>query len=169
MLGCFFGSTWLHWHHPPPLAYSFSHLPSHLCISNDIVSPHLPTCPPIYLPSGTHISAYLPIYPYTPINVLDITQAWGNVDESRCKTCNPCGVVKMMKSNENIAFHHVNNCVVLPLLYLLATQVSTYWTPHKHTYLPGSSTLTPHLSIVMFKWKKCRYCISFGFVHTSHL
>jgi hypothetical protein len=80
--------------HPPTLAYSFSHLPSHLCISNDLVSPHLPTCPPIYLPSGTHISAYLPIYPYTPINVLHITQAWGNVDECRCRTCNPCGVVK---------------------------------------------------------------------------
>jgi len=48
-----------------------------------------------------------------------------------------------MKSNENIAIHHVNDCVVLPLLYLLATQVSTYRTPHKHTYLPGGSTLTP--------------------------
>jgi hypothetical protein len=50
----------------------------------------------------------------------------------------------MMKSNEDIAFHHVNDCIVLPLLYLLATQVSTYQTPSSHTYLPGSSTTDPH-------------------------
>jgi hypothetical protein len=79
--------------HLPTLACSFCHLPSHLHISNNQVSSP-PTCPSIYLPSGIHIPTYLPIYPYTPTKVLHTTQAQGNVDETRCKYCNPCGTIK---------------------------------------------------------------------------
>jgi hypothetical protein len=49
----------------------------------------------------------------------------------------------MIKSNENIAFHHVNDCAILPLSYLQATQVCTYQTPPNHTYLPDNSTIGP--------------------------
>jgi hypothetical protein len=50
---------------------------------------------------------------------------------------------QMMKSNEDIAFHHVNDYVILPLLYLLATQVTTYQTPPNQIYLPHNSTIDP--------------------------
>jgi histidinol phosphatase-like enzyme len=46
-----------------------------------------------------------------------------------------------MKSNEDIAFHHVNDCVTLPLSYLLATQVTTYQTPPNQIYLPRNSMI----------------------------
>ncbi len=73
-VGIFFGPTWPHntppyTHLPPTLVYSFSHPPSHLHISNDLVS-----TPPTYLP--THLRTYLPVYPYAPTNVLHTTQAW---------------------------------------------------------------------------------------------
>jgi hypothetical protein len=48
-----------------------------------------------------------------------------------------------MKSNEDIAFHHVNDYVVLPLSCLLATQVTTYQTPPNQIYLPHNSTINP--------------------------
>ncbi len=59
---------------------------------------------------------------------------------------------QMMKSNEDIAFHHVNDC--LPLSYLLATQVNIYQTPPNQTYLPGNTMIDPpfvHLDVQMKK------------------
>jgi hypothetical protein len=81
--------------HPPTLTYSFSHIPSHLHISNDLVSSP-PNYLPIHLPtkwhSYTYLLTHLPLH--TPTHVLHITQAWGNVNETRCRSCNPRGVVK---------------------------------------------------------------------------
>jgi hypothetical protein len=44
--------------------------------------------------------------------------------------------------------------VILPLSYLLITQVTTYQTPPNQIYLPRNSMIDPHLSITIFKWKK---------------
>ncbi len=78
----------------PTLACSFCHLPSHLHISNNQVSSP-PTCLPTHLRTKWNSYTYLPTHlPYTPTKVLHTTQGQGNVNETRCKYCNPHGTIK---------------------------------------------------------------------------
>jgi hypothetical protein len=84
----------------PPHSYPTAYIPPtnpNLLFFSHTFSPTYfkwPSLIPTYLPSGSHIPTYLPIYPYTPTNVLHNTQVWGNVDQTRCRSCNPRGVVK---------------------------------------------------------------------------
>jgi len=151
-----------------PLAYLtttnpspfFSHLSFHLHISNDLVS-----SPPTYLPTHPSIYQvtfiYLPIYPYTPTNVLH------NTSVKKC-WLNHMRVLQSMwhhqrtKFNEGIAFHHVNDCVILPLSYLLATP-SRYLPDTTQPYLLAWYQYDqPPISHRDVQIKKYRYCISFG-------
>jgi hypothetical protein len=141
--------------HPPTLAYSFSHLPSHLHISNDLVS-----FPPTYLPTHliTRWHSYTYLLTHLPLHTLPMAYISHKLEEMSTKLDADLAIhvaLSIVRSNEDITFHHVNDCVILPLSYLLATQVSTYQTPPNQTYLPGNSTidhaLPPNLSIAIFK------------------
>ncbi len=66
------------------------------------------------------------------------------------------------KFNEGIAFHHVNDYVILPLSYLLATP-SRYLLDTTQAYLLAWYQYDqPCISHRDAQIKKCRYCISFG-------
>ncbi len=66
------------------------------------------------------------------------------------------------KFNEGITFHHVNDCGILPLSYLLATP-SKYLPDTTQPYLLAWYQYDqPPISHRNVQIKKCKYCISFG-------
>jgi len=115
---------------------------------------------------------YLPTYPSTPTH-LPMSYTPHKREEMLTKP-NVGIAIHVAPSNDEIWWKNcISSCKWLChlLIFVLISHPNRYLLDTTQPYIFAWSLirLTHHLTIMMLKWEKCRYCISLGFVHINHL